>query len=482
MNTSSRTVAIVGAGPAGIYAADALAESGRVSAVDVFDRLPAPYGLVRYGVAPDHPKIKSITGTFAHAMENPVIRYLGNVEYGRDITWTDLRRHYDAVVFSTGAPEDQRLGVPGEDLAGSVSATEFVAWYNGHPDIADDRFVLDDSITSVAVVGAGNVALDVARILAKEPGSLTATDVPQGVLAALNGSRVTDVHVIARRGPADTRFTTLELRELGELPGVRLVLDPADFPPADDDAGLAAASEQPRRVLANLKTMRQWVERPDQGQPRRIHLHFYARPAEILGTGLGTDHVAALRAERNRPIGGGAVVGTGEFRTLPVDIVVRAVGYRSVALAGLPFDARRRIVPSEAGRVLDDAGRPVPRAYVAGWLRRGPTGIIGTNKADAAEVVRSLLADLPTDSLTDFPTDFPTDSPTATATDPDDQADRDPDAVPALLRARGVAYVTWPDWRRLDAYEAGLGAGSPDGRGRIKVRSIATMLDVCHAR
>ncbi|MFD0885138.1 FAD-dependent oxidoreductase, partial [Streptosporangium algeriense] len=366
-------VAVVGSGPAGLYTAEALTRQtpGAVE-VDVLERLPTPYGLVRYGVAPDHTSIRSIADYLRRVLELPNVRFLGGVELGRDVSVADLLACYDAVVYCTGAPVDRRMGVPGEDLPGSAAATDFVNWYCGHPEVSADRFTLDSP--EVAVVGVGNVAVDVVRVLAKSARELRATDVPEEVLTRLAASRVRVIHMIGRRGPEHAKFTLKELRELGELTNADVRVRPEE-----SAADLSRAS---RQVRGNVEVLRGWAARAPLGRPRLLEVRFWMRPVEIVGR----DRVEGLRLERTRPSEDG-IVGTGEFETLPVGMVLRSVGYRSLPLPGVPFSERTSTVPNEAGRVRD-------REYVAGWLKRGPTGVIGTNKSDAAETVRTLLSDL----------------------------------------------------------------------------------------
>ncbi|WP_285581784.1 FAD-dependent oxidoreductase [Actinoallomurus iriomotensis] len=423
VDASGLRVAIIGSGPAGIYAAEALVKQaqGEVQ-VDVFDRLPTPYGLVRYGVAPDHTSIKSIARYLQRVLEDPAVRFLGGVEFGKDVTREMLLDCYDAVIYATGAMVDRHLGIPGEDLVGSVAATDFVNWYCGHPDATD--LAVDLSMEAVAVIGVGNVAVDVVRILAKTAGELRATDVPDPVLALLGGSAVRHIHMIGRRGPAQAKFTTKELRELGALPGAEVHVREEDL---RLDPVSAALAESDRHVRANVAVMREWAGRPAGDLPRRLDLRFWLRPVEILGTG----RVEGLRLERTTLNAEGRVVGTGEYETLPVGLVLRSVGYQSVPLPGVPFDARAYVVPNEGGRVLGEDGAPLPGEYVAGWVKRGPTGVIGTNKADAAETVRALLADL-------------------------GGRPRKRQSIETLLESRGVRVVTYDDWLGIDAGEIEL--------------------------
>lgn len=450
MTSERPRVAVVGAGPSGLYAAAALAASGAVD-VDVLDRLPAPYGLVRYGVAPDHVKMKSVIRVLGQPFGPGTVRFLGAVRVGDDpdeegtVPLDVLRRHYTAVVHATGSAVDRRLGVPGEDLPGSVGSGAVVGWYCGHPDHLVAPFL---DTPAVAVVGAGNVALDVARVLARTPDELAPTDVPDAVLDALRAGRVRDVHVLIRRGPQHVRFTPVELRQLGELPDAEVVVH--------DDGLLAAGVPEEgldRRERSNLAVLTQWAQAAPRGAARRIHLHFLRSPVRIVGE----QRVTGVVVEHNVLTRDGRVRGTGEQETLDVGLVVRAVGYTAEPVAGLPFDAPTGTVPNEAGRVVDADGTPVPGAYVTGWIRRGPTGVIGTNKHDAVETAASLLADLPA-------------LPRPPEPDLDDLA--------RTLAAYGVRPVDWTAWLRLDAEEVRLGQGR--GAERIKVADLAGMLAAVH--
>ncbi len=431
-----------------IYAAEALTVREDVS-VDVLERLPSPYGLVRYGVAPDHLKIKSIVSALRQVLEHPQVRFLGNVDIGVDLTVAELPTYYDAVVVAGGAAVDRRIGVPGEDLPGSFSAREFVAWYNGHPDAALDAFAL--RARSVAVVGVGNVAVDVARILAKSADELRGTDLPDHVLDVLSRSQVSDIWVLGRRGPAQARFTTKELRELGELAHADVVVRAGELELDEASQAAAAASPATRR---NVEVLREWTLRPQQGRPRRLHLRFLLRPVEVLGP----ESVTAIRLERSRLDGAGSAVGTGETVTVEAQLLLRSVGYRALPLPGLPFDEAAGIIPHAGGRVVRD-GTVLPGWYVAGWIKRGPTGVIGTNKADARESVAALLADAP--ALRRAPV-------------------RDPRAVSELLTARGVRVVGWAGWQAIDDAELALGA--EQGRERVKIADRAHLLRVAGGR
>ena len=576
-------VAVVGSGPAGLYTAEALVKHAAALSgpdgpvrvrVDVLDRLPTPYGLVRYGVAPDHKSIKSIAEYLRKVLESPDVRFLGGVHFGEDVTRAELLSAYDAVVYATGAMRDRRLGIPGEDLPGSYAATDFVNWYCGHPDVGPGTFTLDAE--SVAVIGVGNVAVDVARILARDPAELHSTDVPQQVLEALQASKVREVHMIGRRGPAHAKFTTKELRELGELPGVEvLVPDPEADLDAFDQAGHGTSlAESDRRVRGNLVVIRKWtapapapgtsstpstpsassapsvlstpsassapsvLSTPSassapsapaapsapstpsalsapaassapstpsastapsaptapsalgtplassastdgqagvsqNGHARTLTIRFWLRPVEITGD----ERVTGLVLERTRLDENGAFQGTGELETLDTQMVLRSVGYQSVPLNGVPFDERNAVVPNAAGRVLGPDGQPLPGEYVSGWLKRGPTGVIGTNKSDAAETVRSLLADLVGAPAADE------------AALPRPGVLRYPDAAPApegsrvqalteTLARRGIRPVSYAEWLRVETAEAELARSL--GRGeRVKLHGKDALLAAC---
>ncbi len=438
-------VAVIGSGPAGMYAAEALIKQSNVPvSVDVFDRLPAPYGLVRYGVAPDHYKIKSVIAVFEKTFADPRVRFFGHVEFGQDLTRADLHRLYDAVVYAVGASSDRSLGIAGEELPGSLSATEFVAWYNGHPDAATRDMQLD--ARGVAVIGVGNVAVDVTRILAKTADELAETDIADHALPALRESKVTDIYVLGRRGPVQAKFTTKELGELGELANADIIVKPEEV--ALDPVSEAALAGQ-RIAQRNLEVLRSFAAKPLEGKPRRVHLRFLVSPVQILGT----NHVEGLVIERNRLDERQQAVGTGEYETLDVQMVLRSVGYRGLPLPDVPFDTRTHVVPNTAGRITHD-GALLPGEYVTGWIKRGPSGLIGTNKADSVETVKSLLEDAPN-------------LPRA--------AEGDPEAVEALLGERGVRYVTMQHWTELDRYELAL--GEAQGRPRVKLVHVEEMLE-----
>ncbi|MDF2584912.1 MAG: pyridine nucleotide-disulfide oxidoreductase [Mycobacterium sp.] len=436
-------VAVIGAGPAGIYASDILTSEYQNARVDLFDRLPAPYGLVRYGVAPDHPRIKEIIKALRRVLSRDEIRFLGNVHYGTDITLRDLRRHYDAVIFSTGARRDRPLDIPGIDLPGSYGAADFVSWYDGHPDVPR-TWPLE--AREVAVLGAGNVALDIARVLAKPADEQLGTEIAGNVYQGLALNKATDVHVFARRGPAQIKFSPMEFRELSHSPSVDVIVHPEGF---EIDEASQKSINSTKSIKLVVDTMMKYMDREPTGAPHRIHIHLCQSPVAVLGT----DAVEGLRTERTELIGDGTVRGTGEFTDWPVQAVYRAVGYLSSHLADLPFDHHAGVVPNDAGRVLDADWMVVDATYVTGWIKRGPIGLIGHTKSDAAETVASLLADLP-------------------GIRPPEVAD--PDAILGHLSANNVDYTTWAEWERLDAHEAALGA--EQGRERVKVVPRADMI------
>jgi len=436
-------IAVIGAGPAGIYAADTLMKSDTPCSVDLFDRLPAPFGLVRYGVAPDHPRIKGIVGALHTVLSRPGVRLFGNVAYGRDLSLSDVRMLYDAVIVATGCERDRDLVIPGIGLPGSHGAAEFVKWFDGHPDVPRD-WTLDAA--HVGVIGAGNVALDVARVLAKHADDMLATEIPDNVHAGLAANRATDVHVFARRGVAQAKFTPMELRELDHVPGVEVVVDPEDV--EFDDGSLAALRESKQTQMV-VKTLQDWALRDRRSAARRLHLHFLSNPVEVLGT----DRVSGLRTERMALDGDGGVTGTGVFTDHPLQALYRAVGYIGSELPELPFDRLTGTLPHAAGRVLDFDGQPVFGVYAVGWIKRGPIGLIGHTKGCALETVGSLLAD----EL--FPAPVP-----------------EPSAVVELLEERGVEYTTWEGWLQLDKHERVR--GEERGRERIKVVPREEMVEL----
>jgi ferredoxin--NADP+ reductase len=449
-------VAIVGSGPAAFYAAEhLLKQNGLAVEVDMIERLPTPFGLVRGGVAPDHQKIKTVTAIFEKIAAHPAFRFFGNVEYGRDVTLADLRRHCDAVLFATGAQSDRRMGVPGEDLAGSHSATEFVAWYNGHPDFRAHRF--DLGCECAVVVGVGNVAIDVARILSLGDEELRTTDMADHAIEALAASRVREVVVVGRRGPVQAAFTNNEVKELGELRHADIVVWPDEVELDPLSAEELAASPRPA-LRAKVELLQGFARQPSRGLPRRLHLRFFLAPAEILGDAGG--RVCGVRLERTALERGadGRVTArpTGVSETLACGLVFRSVGYRGVALPEVPFDERGGVIPHAKGRVVDPArSAALPGLYVAGWIKRGPSGVIGNNKACAVETVNTLLEDLRGGALPPAPAG-------------------DAAAFAARVRERQPRAVPYAGWRRIDALETGRGRAQ--GRPRVKLTSVEDML------
>ena len=447
-------VAVIGAGPAGIYTADALTRQRDVPvAVDLVDRLPTPFGLVRHGIAPDHLKMRAIRDTLHRVLDVPGVRFVGNVEVGRDIALDELRRHVDAVVYTYGAAVDRHLGIPGEELPGSLAATDVVAWYCGHPDA--DRRLVEEALAAarrVVVVGVGNVALDVARVLARTADELEPSDMPQHVLDALAAAPVEAVTVLGRRGPAQATFTTQELRELGELAGATVLVDPDDVAP-DPAADERLAEAHDRNAIRNLAVLRDWAGHVAEPGRTTVTLRFHRRPVRLLGE----DRVTGVEVERTVVDADGRASGTGETEVLPADLVVRSVGYRGTPLPGLPLEERSGTVPNAVGRVLRD-GAVSPGEYVAGWIKRGPSGVVGTNKHDARETVAELLSDAASGAL-----------------GPGGPRD---DLVEALV-ARGAEPVLLEDWRAIDAAEIALGATR--GRARTTLHEREALLAAVRA-
>lgn len=448
-------LAIVGAGPAGIYAADILLKAERQFdvSIDLFEQLPAPYGLVRYGVAPDHPRIKGIITALRGVLDRGDIRVFGNVRFGEDITLDDLKKHYNAVIFATGSIRDTNLDIPGIDAVGSYGAADFVSWFDGHPDVPR-TWPLEAQ--STAVIGNGNVALDVARMLVKHAEDLLPTEIPDNVHAGLAASPVTDVHIFGRRGPAQVKFTPLELRELGDLRDVDMVVYDEDF---DYDEASKAAIASNKQVMVIDRALQSWrkldsVNNAGGSASRRLHLHFYAKPVEVKKDADG--RVEALVYERTRPDGQGGVVGTGELREVPIQSLYRAVGYFGSPLPGVPFDKRHGVIPNHEGQVLHkDSNERVPGVYATGWIKRGPVGLIGHTKSDAMETVSHIINDQ------------------GSWWSPEDSSD---EAIPALLESRGVRWTDLAGWHRLDEHEIALGARHE--RARIKVVPRDEMVNI----
>ncbi|WP_308085309.1 FAD-dependent oxidoreductase [Agromyces mediolanus] len=454
MTRNKLRLAIVGAGPAGIYAADIMlkAERNFDVSIDLFDHLPAPYGLVRYGVAPDHPRIKGIITALREVLDRGDIRIFGNVRFGRDLTLDDLQQHYHAVIFATGAVRDAPLHIPGVELEGSYGAADFVSWFDGHPDVPR-TWPLDAK--QVAVIGNGNVALDSARILAKHVEDLMVTEIPANVAEGLAASPVTDVHVFGRRGPTSVKFTPLELRELGELRDVDMIVYDEDFD--YDDAAKAAVAGN-KQVFVIDKVLQQWRQREVGQASRRLHLHFFAKPLEFVDDGTG--RVGAIRYERTKSDGAGGVVGTGEIRELPVQAVYRAVGYFGSPLPGVPFDEKFGVIPNHEGQVMirdEETGEPrqLYGVYATGWIKRGPVGLIGHTKSDAMETVKHVINDLGNWWQPEHPEE---------------------EAIVELLESRGIRWTDLDGWHRLDEHELAL--GEAEGRVRIKVVPRDEMVDL----
>jgi ferredoxin/flavodoxin---NADP+ reductase len=449
-------VAVVGAGPAGFYVAEHLLRRAEVVVdLDMFDRLPTPFGLVRLGVAPDHQKIKAVTAAFDKVAAHPRFRFFGGVELGKDVTVADLRAYYHQIVYTTGAQTDRRMRVPGEDLLGSHPATEFVAWYNGHPDYRDCQF--DLSQERVAVVGVGNVAVDVARILCRTPSELAATDIAEHALEALRGSRVREVYLLGRRGAAQAAFTNPELKELGELEG-------ADVAVAAHEVELDALSREAlektgdRAGAKKVEILQSYARRAPEGKPRRLVLRFLVSPVAVLDNGAGA--VGGIRLVRNRLVASatGTIQAqpTEQVEELPAGLVFRSVGYRGVPLPGVPFDDKWGVVLNEKGRVLDpNTKQPLLGEYTAGWIKRGPTGVIGTNKPDAAETATAMLEDAAAGQML---------------------APAEPDAAAAerLVTQRQPHYVDYADWLRLNDLE--VARGRSRGSPRLKFTRVDEIL------
>jgi ferredoxin--NADP+ reductase len=437
---------VVGSGPAGFYAVGALlaSDSPRFE-VDLIERLPTPWGLVRLGVAPDHPNIKAVSRAFEKIAGADRFRFLGNVEVGRDVTHDELTASYAAVVYAFGAQSDRQLGIPGEDLPGSWPATAFVAWYNGHPDFQELEF--DLSHERAVVIGNGNVALDVARMLALTPEELRPTDTTDAAIDAINAAGVKEILVLGRRGPVQAAWTPVEVGELGDLAGADIVVDQAQL--ELDPASEAELEASPPTVKRNLEHLRAYASSPPEGKPRVIRLRFFTSPTAILGDGK----VEAIEVVRNELVDGRAVA-TDDRETIPCGIVFRSVGYRGLPIQGLPFDESSCTVPNDGGRVLDADGSPLRGVYCAGWIKRGPTGVIGTNKKDATETIERLIADAEAGAL-------------------DNGGDES--AIDALLAERGVPVVTQAGWEAIDTAEKS--AGEPHGRPRIKLAEWDALLD-----
>jgi ferredoxin--NADP+ reductase len=443
-----KRAAIIGAGPSGFYAADQLLKAG--FEVDLYDLLPTPFGLVRAGVAPDHPKIKSVTRVYAKTAQHEAFRFFGGVALGTDVTREELLARYHAVIYAVGTSTDNRLGIPGEDRPGSHPATEFVAWYNGHPHFADHQFELNGG--RAVVIGNGNVALDVARMLVLDPRELAPTDTADHALNAFGMAGVTEVVVLGRRGPAEAAFTNPELRELVELERADVIVDPGQL------EGVPEPEDTTKR--RNVEILREYSERAPGGKSHRLELRFLRSPLEILGEG-SDGPVTGVRAGINRLVhsadGRVSAEPTGEEEVIECGLVLRSIGYRGVPLAGIPFEERRGLIRNVDGRVVDDAGT-CRGEYAVGWIKRGPSGVIGTNKKDAADTVARIVEDSEAGALGEP-------SP----------EDADAGAIAGWLRERVPDLVTWADWEAIDAHESAL--GQPSGRPRVKLVRLAELIE-----
>lgn len=458
-NKRPLNVAVIGAGPAGIYASDILSKTGCDVNIDLFEKLPAPYGLVRYGVAPDHPRIKAIIDALYRILQRGDIRLLGNVEVGKDITAEDLHAHYDAIIMATGADKDRALHIPGVDLPQCYGAADFVSWYDGNP-LWPRQWELN--ATDIAVIGAGNVALDIARVLAKHWEDLLVTEIPHNVVEGLKKSPVKNVHIFARRGPAQVKFTPMELRELGQQPDVDVIVNGEDI---EFDEASENAIDKVKQTKMVVKTLMDYAmkEPEEHTASRRIYIHMFEAPHEVRADKDG--NVCSFVSERTRYTsrGDGYVEGTGQYHEWPVQAVYRAIGYFSSEVPGLPFDAQRGVIPHCEGRVIDKDGHPIPGFYATGWVKRGPIGLIGSTKSDARETINHLVEDAEAGKLR------------ATSQDVGH------DAMIQLLESRHIPYTTWHGWELLDAYERSLGEkygeveGHRGNRERIKVVSRSAM-------
>jgi ferredoxin--NADP+ reductase len=435
-------VAIFGAGPAGIYAGNILAGSYENVTIDLFDSLPVPYGLIRYGVAPDHPRIKGIVNSLHEMLDTGKIRFFGNVEFGRDLKVEDIHRHYHAVIFATGAIKDAKLNIPGVDLEGSFGAADFVSWYDGHPDVSRTWPL---TAAQVAVLGNGNVALDVARVLTKQPMDMLTTDIPDNVYQGLKSSPVTDVHVFGRRGPSDIKFTPIELRELGEVENVEIVLYHEDFPEGWFNEDAEGVTNQ-HRVMARV--LQSWLERESKPAKRRLHLHFWHQPKEILGE---DGRVVGMSFDRK-----------GELREYPLQAVYRAIGYWGSELPEVPYDETKGVIRNLGGRVVDAQDNQISGLYATGWIKRGPVGLIGHTKSDAMETIENLVADVETLA---------------------DPVEPKLETVLQLLTNRGVDFTDWAGWLKLNNHELALGTNfvGPVTRERVKVVDRQEQVEIARA-
>ena len=444
-------IAVVGAGPAGFYATGHLLDAEAAIEVDLFDRLPTPWGLVRAGVAPDHPKIKAVSKVFEKIAAKPGFRMFGNVEIGRDISHAQLMEHYDAVIYSYGAQADRRMGIPGEDLMGSIPATAFVAWYNGHPDFYN--LDPDLQVDRAVVIGNGNVAVDVARMLVLAPEELAPTDTGDHAIEQFAKSTISDVLIAGRRGPLQAAYTNPELLELGELQIADVIIDPAEAAlDALSQVDFVEASQPDQR---NVETVLEYAQRSRTTKPRTVTLRYLLSPLEIRGDGRVEEIVMVRNRLERSDDGSIRAVATDQTETIPCGLVLRSVGYRGLPDEGVPFDEKRCVSPHAEGRALDAMGKPVPGVYCTGWIKRGPSGVIGTNKKDAVETAGALLEDLAAGRLHDAP------SPTI-------------EAIEALVADHRPEAIEYGHWESIDAHERAL--GDPHGRPRIKLCSWDELL------
>jgi ferredoxin/flavodoxin---NADP+ reductase len=449
--------AVIGAGPAGFYATADLLKAGWE--VDLYDSVPTPFGLVRFGVAPDHPKIKTVTRMYEKTAKHPAFRFFGGVCLGPDVSREDLLERYHAVLYAVGSADDRRLGIPGEDLPGCHAATEFVAWYNGHPDYADHGF--DLSADRAVVVGNGNVALDVARMLVLEPDELSLTDTADHAMEPLMGAGVREVVVLGRRGPAQAAFTNPELLELGELTRADVIVHPADLELDEHSAAWLESEDADAADRRRMEILAEYAAREPRGASHRLELRFFRSPVEVIER---DGRVAGVRVVRNRlELDGGRLraVPTGEEEVIECGLVMRSIGYTGRTIPGVPFDERRGTIRNDGGRVLGEDGEPLRGEYAVGWIKRGPSGVIGTNKKDAADTVARMLEDAEAGAL-------------------NRPADDDADAIEEWLRERAPDHVTWEGWRAIDEHELSL--GEPHGRPRVKLVRVAEMLDVARLK
>ena len=452
-------VAVVGAGPSGFYAVDALLRRKEVLIeVDTFDRLPVPYGLVRFGVAPDHQNIKAIIKGYERIAANPRFRFFGNIQFGRDIHLEDLKAHYDQIIYAVGAETDRKLNIPGEMLSGSYTATEFVAWYNGHPDYVDSQFDLSHERT--VVVGIGNVAMDVTRILAKSADELATTDIADYALESLRTGNIREIVILGRRGAAQAAFTPKEIKEIGSLEGVDLLVDSADVVLDEESKRLLESDKQAR---ANVEYLTEKSREGQGASPKKVHLRLLRSPVEIIGE---NGHVIGVKIERNvltkSESGDMRPRGSGEFETIPCGTIFRSVGYHGIPLPGVPFDQANGVIPNERGRIVDlESGEVVRGQYVVGWIKRGPTGLLGTNKSDSSETVEAMIDDIQ--------------GQTAPI-----RGDREPGGIESFLSSKDASYLTFSDWKELDLLE--IEKGEALGKIRQKFVHLSEMFEALNKR